>query len=238
MGCSVDYPVPRFPEHNKVLDFNTFSSLLRITAKYKMQAVRPRLLEVVRDAYPETFEDVTPTKPLGENAFSGPTPHPNEVLNLFIQQNLTSALPMAYYMAVRRGTDSLMDRRLPQNAILSPETLQSAVKGLVALRELELHETYRLVLGSRTSPACPSSNCPSHKTTNPGLSNAHENVIGRITDSSRSGTKVLQVLSLGGASDRNSDGFCENCVKGWEAGHIQVRRRTWDMLPAVFGLEG
>ena len=81
----------RFPERDKVPDFDTFSSLLRITTKYEMPAVRPQLLKVARDAYPETFEGVTPTKSLGESVFSGPTPHPNEVLNLFVRQNLTSA---------------------------------------------------------------------------------------------------------------------------------------------------
>ena len=65
-----------------------------------MPTIRSQLLEVVRDAYPETFDGLGPSKPLGESIFDGRTPHPNEVLNLFVQQNLTSALPMAYYMAI------------------------------------------------------------------------------------------------------------------------------------------
>ncbi|KAF9649261.1 hypothetical protein BDM02DRAFT_3072812, partial [Thelephora ganbajun] len=48
--------LPGFPAKNKVPDFTTFSSLLRITTKYEMPTVRSQLLEVVRDAYPETFE--------------------------------------------------------------------------------------------------------------------------------------------------------------------------------------
>ena len=135
-------------------DFNTFSSLLRITAKYKLPTVRSQLLEVIHDAYPDTFEGLAPSKSLGEGVFSGPTPHPNAVLNLFVQQNLTSALPMAYYMASRRGLDSLMDRRLPQSATLSPEILQSTIRGFVRLREMELKETHRLIFGSRTSRQC------------------------------------------------------------------------------------
>ena len=74
--------INRFPERNKTLDFTTFSSLLRISTKYEMPAVRSHLLDVVRDAYPERFEGVTPTRSLGETAFNGPTPHPNEVLKL------------------------------------------------------------------------------------------------------------------------------------------------------------
>ncbi|KAF9783253.1 hypothetical protein BJ322DRAFT_1212051 [Thelephora terrestris] len=229
--------LPGYPEWNKVPDFNTFSSLLRITAKYEMPAVRPHLIEVVRDAYPETFEGVTPTKSIGERVFSGPTPHPNEVLNLFVQQGLTSALPVAYYMAARRGISSLMDRSLSQRATLSPEILESAIKGFIALRELELNETYRLVLGSKISRACSSPICPSRSTRDPRASDAHKKVIDRITDASRSGTKVLQVLSLSSINEGDCDGFCEVCVKGWEAGHVEVRKKAWNMLPDAFGLK-
>ena len=202
-----------------------------------MPTVRPQLIEVIHDAYPERFEEVTPTKSLGENAFRGRAPHPNEVLNLFVQQGLTSALPMAYYMAARGGIDSLMNRGFPQSATLSPEILQSALKGLMALRELELNETYRLVLGSGTSHLCPSLNCPSSNTTGPRASDAHK-IVDRIADSSRSGTRVLQVLSLSSTNGGGSDGFCESCVKGWEAGHIEVRKKAWNTLPDAFGLRG
>ena len=202
-----------------------------------MPAVRPQLIEVIRDAYPETFEGLTPTKSLGENIFSGRTPHPNEVLNLFVQQGLTSALPMAYYMAARRGIGSLMNQNLQQSATLSPEILRSALEGLMALRELELNETYRLVLGSGSIHRS-SSDCPSRDATGPRPSDAHKKVIDRIKDSTRSGTKVLQVLSLGSTGEGGSDGFCESCVKGWEAGHVEVRKKAWNTLPDAFGLRG
>jgi len=84
-----------------------------------MPDLRAQLLETIRDAYPENFEGLDPSKTLGENVFSAPKPHPNAVLNLFVQQKVTSALPMAYYMAARRGSDSLMDARLPTSATLS-----------------------------------------------------------------------------------------------------------------------
>ena len=51
-----------------------------------MPAVRSQVLEIVRDAYPETFEGLGPSKPLGESIFAGRNPHPNEVLNLFVQR--------------------------------------------------------------------------------------------------------------------------------------------------------
>ena len=89
-----------------------------------MPAVRSQLLEVVRGAHPEIFEELAASKPLGEIVPSGPTPHPNAILNSFVQQNLTSALSMA----ARRDADSLVDsKHLPRNAKLSPPTLQSAI---------------------------------------------------------------------------------------------------------------
>ena len=203
-----------------------------------MPTVRPQLLEVIRDAYPETFEGVTPTKSLGESLFSGRTPHPNEVLNLFVQQGLTSALPMAYYMAARRGIDSLTNKILIQNATLSPEILRSALKGFVTLRELELGEKYCLVLGSKACHPCSSPNCPSRDATGPRVTDAHKKIIDRITDSTRSGTRVLQVLVLSSVDEGVADGFCEECAKGWEAGHVEARKRAWNMLTDVFGLRG
>jgi hypothetical protein len=227
----------RFPERNKVPDFATFSSLLRITAKYEMPAVRSQLLDIVRDAYPETFEGLTPSKPLGESVFTGPTPHPNAVLNLFVQQKLTSALPMAYYMAIRRGLDSLMDIRLPRNATLPPETLQSAIRGLMALREVELNETHRLIFGPRGSQPCSASNCPSRTPTGPRALEAYQNVFDRIVGSSQWGTKVLQVPEFydrGGDPQSVSPDICSSCVGRWESGHADLRKKAWEKLD-VFG---
>ena len=68
-----------------------------------MPSFRTRLLETIRSGYPESFEGLDPSKALGEDVFDRPKPHPNAVLNLFVQQKLTSALPMAYYMAARGG---------------------------------------------------------------------------------------------------------------------------------------
>ena len=200
--------------------------------------MQPRLLEVIRDAYPDTFDKVKPTKPLGEATFSGQTPHPNEVLNFFIQQKATIALPVAYYMAAREGVDSFMDSRLPQSATLSPEDLQTVIKGFIALRELERDEIHCLILGPTTSHWCSSANCPSRKTKDLKASDAHQKVIDKIAGSSRPGTNVLQVLSLSGTYRGDPDGFCENCLRGWEAGHVEVRKKAWGMLSKAFGLGG
>ena len=214
-------------------DFSTFSSLLWITAKYELPTVRSQLLELVRDAYPETFEGLVPSKPLGENVFGGPTPYPNEVLNLFVQQKLTSTLPMAYYMAARRGLGSLMNPCHPTSVRLPPETLQMAVGGLMALREMELKEVHRLI----TAPhRCVTRGCISPKTSGPGASDVGREVVDRITGSSQSGTKILQVCSLNDICGSELGGPCKSCEEWWESGHAEVRKSAWAALPSVFGL--
>jgi len=202
-----------------------------------MPTVRSQILEIIHDAYPVTFEGLDPSKALGESVFSGPVPHPNAVLNLFVQQRVTSALPMAYYMAARRGLDSLMGRRLPASARFPPETLQATIQGLFALREMELKETHRLIFGSKGSRSCSRPNCPSRNATNPGVSEAHQRVAERIVDPANSGTRLLQVLSLRDFCGDDSLGFCEGCVGGWEDGHADVRKRAWAALPDMFGLK-
>ena len=208
-----------------------------------MPAVRSQLLEVVRDAYPETLEGLEPSKPLGESVFSGPSPHPNEVLNLFVQQNLTSALPMAYYMATRMGLDSLMDRRLPASARLSPDVLQTAIRGLMALREMELDETHNLIFGPTGSRPCSASNCPSRTPTGPAALEAYRNVLNHVVGPTRSGrTNLLQVPEFyedcGGDVQCIGPGICSSCVERWESGHADLRKKAWMMLPDVFGLKG
>jgi len=206
-----------------------------------MPAVRSQILEVARDAYPEAFEGLGPSKPLGERVFSGPTPHPNEVLNLFVQQKLTAALPIAYYMATRRGPNSLMDRNLPRDATLSPEILQSAITGLMELREVELNETHNLVFGPKGSHPCSTPNCPSRTLTGPAGSAACKKVFNHIVGSSRSGTKVLEVPEFyedcRGELQCVGPGICSSCVERWESGHAELRKRAWAMLSDVFGLK-
>ena len=225
-----------------MLSFAVFSSLLRITTKYEMPTVRSQLLEVVRDAYPEAFEGLDPSKQIAEGVFSGPTPHPNEVLNLFFQQNLTSALPMAYYMAARKGLDSLMDRHLPRSSTLSPGILQSAIRGLMALREVELNETHRLMFESKYLHSCSTSNCPSRTLTSPAALEAHQKIFDHIAGYSQLGTKVLQVPEFyedhGGDSQCVVPGICRSCVERWESGHAELRKKVWATLPEIFGLRG
>ena len=208
-----------------------------------MPNLRAQVLETLRDAYPENFEGLVPSKTLGENVFSGPKPHPNAVLNLFVQQNVTSALPMAYYMAARRGLDSLMDVRLQSGATLSGQTLKSAIRGLMVLREMELKEMHQIIFTSKDTASfqgCSSKDCPSwgpKRLSGGGTIRTHRLAFDRIMGSMAGGTRILQVLS---ADDITGDGepkFCQNCRERMEVAHADVRKKAWAELPRMFGLK-
>ena len=243
----IEYPLisdyaARLPEKNHVPDFSTFSSLLRVSTNYEMLSVRAQLLETIRDAYPEDFEGVNPSKTLGENVFGGPKPHPNAVLNLFVRHGVTWALPMAYYMAARRGLGSLMDPQLSQSATLSSQTLRSAMGGLMALREMELKETYRIVFTPKDGTnrvGCSSTQCPSQKSKgvlDAGVVAAHQRVYDRITGSKVGATRILQVLGASEFAGDTGSEFCQVCVKKIQVAHAEVRGKAWAALPEVFGL--
>ena len=208
-----------------------------------MPSLRARLLKTVRDAYPETFEGLDPSKALGEDVFDGPKPHPNAVLNLFIQQTVTSALPMAHYMAARRGMDSLMDTRLSSSATLSGQTLRSAIRGLMALREMELKETNRIAITVK-DPAngigCSSPECPcwsARGVSDATIIGACQQVFDRITGSVVGGTRILQVLSPSEFTENSESRFCQVCMEKIQVAHAGVRRKAWAALPEVFGLK-
>jgi len=206
-----------------------------------MPDLRAQLLETIRDAYPENFEGLDPSKTLGGDVFGGPKPHPNVVLNLFVQQKVTSALPMAYYMAVRGGSNSLMDARLPIGAMLSGQTLRCAISGLIALREMELKETDRIVFKTSNRVGCSSTDCPSRHSGGPlgaEIIGAHQRIFDRIMGSAVGGTRILQVLSASEFVEDTESKFCQVCVGKMQAEHGEVRRKAWAALPEVFGLKG
>ena len=148
---------------------------------------------------------------------------------------------MAYYMAAQRGVDSLMDGRLPRSAKLPLEITQTAVKGLMTLREMERDETQRLVFGPKGPRTCSESNCPLRGLLGPAGLETYKNVFDHIVGSPQLGTKVLQVPEFrrdsGGDAVRVFPDVCGNCMEKWESGHADLRKRVWAKLPDIFDLK-
>ena len=68
-----------------------------MTIKYGFSNIREALVEDLKGVYPTKWEDFEPANVLGENVFGSPKPHPNAVLNLFLEQRIKFALPFAAY---------------------------------------------------------------------------------------------------------------------------------------------
>ena len=134
-----------------------------------------------------------------------------------------------------------MGKNLPRGATLAPDALQSAIAGLIALREVERDETYRLIFGSKIPQPCSESHCLSRSPPGPAAPEACKKVFDYIVDSPQLGTKVLQVPEFnrdeGGNTVRVFPEFCRVCVRRWEVGHADLRGKVWAMLPSVFGLK-
>jgi len=79
-----------------------------MTAKYGFSDIRKALVEDIKGAYPTKWEDFEAARILGEDVFGSPKPHPNAVLNLFLQQDVKFALPFAAYRAGLGGLSALV----------------------------------------------------------------------------------------------------------------------------------
>ena len=135
-----------------------------------------------------------------------------------------------------------MDGSLPPSATLSPDVLRSAIAGLIALREVELNETHRLIFEPKDSRPCSVLKCPSRTPNSPGTLDAYRKVLNHIVGSSQMGMRVLQVPEFyedcGGDLQCVSKDVCNNCVERWNFGHADLRRMAWRRLPDAFGLKG
>ena len=134
-----------------------------------------------------------------------------------------------YYMVTWRGPNSLMDRHLSCNAVLSPEILQFAIMGLMTLHEVELNQTHHFIFGLRDFYPCSTPNCPSHAPTDPAASEAYWKVFNYIVGCSRLGTNLLQVPKFHDSHESDVQGIspdvCGRIVEKWETGYTELRKK-------------
>ena len=111
----------------------------------------------------------------------------------------------------------------------------------MALREVELNETHRLIFGPKGSHPCSVSSCPSRTPTGPAALEAYQKVFDHTVGPSQSGTRVLEVPEFyedyGGDARRIGPGICSGCVERWKSGHAELRKKAWATLPDVFELD-
>ena len=115
---------------------------------------------------------------------------------------------MSRFAFPTRGAPGLLGWRKGEKATggseHTAEILQSTIRGLVALPEVELQETHRLIFGQKGSHPYSASNCPSRTPTNPTALKTYQRVFDHIVASSRWGqqyrkfqspTRIMEVIS-------------------------------------------
>ena len=212
----------RFPARKQIPEFSEFASLLRMTTKYGFPDIRKALAEDIKAAYPNNWEDFEIATVLGEDVFGSPKPHPNAVLNPFLEQRMKFALPFAAYRAGLGGPSALASEE--PGAVLPRLTLASIIHGIGGMRRAMTY-TAQTVAYTWDMGGCSEGVC----VLNDGLMEALKKISDVLSDSSEG-----DVLS----SLRYEDLFCVDCAKRLRNSHRGCRKNLfWTRLPSLLGWE-
>ena len=219
----------RFLVQNRIPNFTTFASLLRMTTKYGFPGIREALVGELKGAYPTKWEDFETAKVLGEDVFGSPKPHPNAVLNLFLEQQVKFALPFAAYRA-GLGSPSALASEKP-GVTLPRLTLASIIHGTGEMRRAMTYAMQAFVF-TQDSESCTERTCvmdlgvPAPHT---GRTEALKKISGVIVK--KSGGDLLFPLSF-------ENLLCVGCARPFVRAHRDCGRRlVWERLPNLIGWE-
>lgn len=197
-----------------------------MATKYGFSDVREQLVQDLEGAYPIKWKDFESTKVLGEDVFGSPRPHPNAVLNLFLEQRIQFALSFAVYRAAIGGFSSLTSDR--PDTVLPRPILASTIHGIERIRHVMIQVLHSAVYGEDLG-ICSRSAC----VLNAGMNSierrmeALKKVFGVIVD--KCNGDILSPLSLG-------DLVCVDCAKPLEDAHLRCREQfVWVALPSLLG---
>ncbi|KAF9649249.1 hypothetical protein BDM02DRAFT_3186425 [Thelephora ganbajun] len=220
---------PGFPARNRIPEFATFASLLRMATKYGFSDVREGLVEDLKGAYPTKWEDFETAKVLGEDVFGLPKPHPNAVLKLFLEQRIEFALPFAAYRAGLGGPSALASDE--RGTVLPRLTLASIIDGMGKMRRVGIVAAHSIVYVLNMG-VCSESAC----SLNVGINRTEQRIeaLNKIFNVmvGRDEGDLLSAPSLGNI-------VCADCAKRLEATHLSWRKRFFlAKLPSLLGWGG
>ena len=199
-----------------------------MVTKYGFSDVRGALVEDLKGAYPTKWEDFKAARVLGEDVFGSPKPHPNAVLNLFLEQNTKFALPFAAYRACLGGFPALVSDR--PGTLLPRLTLASIIHGMGLIRRTMTHAAYGIV-HSRPG-VCPDRLCV--LSVGVGPTEGRREVLKKVYDVIIGGSEgdMLSRPSLGALA-------CVNCAEWLEKAYAACRKDfVWVALPSLLGWSG
>ena len=200
-----------------------------MTTKYGLSVAHEGLIEDIKAAYPTKWEDFETAKVLGEDTFGSPKPHPNAVLNLFLEQRIKFALPFAAYRAGLGGPSALVNDK--PGTVLPRLILASIIHGMGEIRRMMTHAAHGIAYVGNLS-ICPQMRCVLNFGTNSVERRAE--ALKKISDVivKKSEGDMLSSLSLGNL-------LCVDCAKLLKNGHRDCRKQlVWGRLPSLLGWEG
>jgi len=216
---------PGFPTWHKVPKFNVFASLLRMATKYGFSDIHEQLIHVLKGAYPTEWGAYQAADVLGEDVFGLPKPHPNAVLNLFLEQKVRFAIPLASYRASLRGFSSLLGGE--PGATLPRLVLAFTIYGMDTIRS-EVSQLAHSVVCDMGLKECHEEGC----IVNGGVSSPDQRL--------EKLNWVYDVLVKAGQGDVFSfslgDTVCVNCAEGPEQAYRLWCSTIWEDFPRIFGV--
>ena len=196
-----------------------------MTTKYGFSDVRGQLIKDLKGAYPTKWEDFRTSKILGEDVFGSPKPHPNAVLNLFMEQNIRFAIPFAAYRASIGGFSALTSDE--RGVALSRRTLATTVHGMHVMRSMASHAARVIAYGGNLR-MCTDEACNLKTDIQPTAKRMElQEKIYNLMIAEREGG-VLAPPSLGH--------LCSECTENIEVIHAQWRSLFWENLPSLFAV--
>ena len=204
-----------------------FASLLRMATKYGFSDVRKQLLHSLEGAYPTKWEAYRTASVLGEGVFGSPSPHPNAVLNLFLEQKVRFAIPLAAYRAALGGFSSLISDK--PGAMLPRLTLACTIYGMEVMRGRVSKFAYSTIC-NMSAKGCRDKKCLINGDVGPTETSMAQR-LDRICDAiiKEGKGEVFSSLSFGRI-------FCAGCVKPAERDYAVWCKVVWKDLPRIFGV--
>jgi hypothetical protein len=196
----------------------------RLSCEWRASAVFPTfreaLVEELKGAYPTKWKDFGTAKVPGEDVFGPPKPHPNAVLNLFLEQQVKFALPFAAYRAGLGSPFALASEKpgvaLPRIILATGgirRAMTYAMQALVFTRASEVCIERTCVMDLGTTPAEPTE--------------ALKKISGVIVKKSED--DPLFPLSF-------ENLLCAGCARPLVSAHRDCRKRlVWERFPNLIG---
>jgi len=198
-----------------------------MATKYGFSNVREQLIDSIKEAYPTKWEDPGTGKVVGESIFGLPIPHPNAVLNMFMEQGVKFALPFAAYRAALGGFSSLTSDK--PGTVLPRLALASTMYGMKVIR-VGLAEFAHSVVCRMSLRECRDSACAASIGLNPARlrMEAPNKIYGAMVSEGHEGDVLFSRLP--------ENIVCVNCAQTLEQAYHRWCEVIWKELPRIFGV--